>query len=400
MSAMVFEYRAVDKDGRRCRGTARAANRELAYRQVVSMGITPVSLRMVGGGTKLRSGRVRLRDIAQLTYQLGVLIDARIPIGEGLQDIAEQETNQRLRCILTDIAARVQAGQHIASAMAEHRKVFGDAYVESIHAAEQTGNMVKVLTHLSEMLERQDEANRAVKSALTYPIVVVSTLTAATTFLIVFAVPKFAKMFAGKGLELPFLTRALMAFGQSIQHFWWVYILATATLVILGRRAWRVPTWRARIDGYLHRLPFVGRILRGLAISRFARVLGLSLSSGIGLIDALEMSGKASGRPMLIADTTTMIEQVRAGGRLSDVLAACGYFPPFAKRMIAAGEQTGEMPRMCDTIARQYERETTMLTKNIGTVIEPILVVLIAAVVLVVALAIFLPMWDMVRLVS
>ncbi|MBC7771281.1 MAG: type II secretion system F family protein [Pyrinomonadaceae bacterium] len=207
-------------------------------------------------------------------------------------------------------------------------------------------------------------------------------------------------MFAGKGLQLPFLTRVLMIGGESVQHFWWAYIAGVAATIVCARRAWRTSAGQAVMDRFFHRLPVINRILQGLAISRFARVFGLSLASGIGLLEALEMGGRSSGRPMLQADTQKLIEQVRKGGRLCDVLPSCTYFPTFAKRLIAAGEQSGELSKMCDTVARQFERETSMLTKNIGVVIEPVLVVLIAGVVLMVALAIFLPMWDLVRIMG
>jgi len=400
MSVIVFEYRAVDKAGKVCKGTASAADRDTAYRQVVAMGLTPVSLKAASQGAGRRAARVKTRDIAQFTHQLSVLIEARIPISEGLLGIAEQEENPKLQRVLLDIAARVQAGQSISSAMGEHTGFFSDIYIESVKAAEKTGNLVKVLQLLSEMLERVQEMQRQVKSAMTYPLVVISTLGLATSFLIVFAVPKFARMFASKGIELPFLTRVLMAVGQSVQTYWWVLLPAVLLAVFLARRSLRLATVRSFMDRLLHRIPVIKQILRGLGVARFARVMGLSLSSGIGLIEALEMSGRSSGRAMMAADARRMVDQVRAGGRLSDVLARCEYLPTFAKRMITAGETSGELPKMCDTVARQYERETAMLTKNIGTVIEPVLVVLIAVVVLGVALAIFLPMWDMVRLMS
>jgi len=401
MSASVFEYRAMDKAGKSCRGTARASDREAAYRQLVSMGLTPVWMKSASPAREgRRSRRVKLSDIAQFTHQLGVLIEARIPLSDGLMSIAEQETNERLRRVLMDIAARVQAGQSIASAMGEHKAYFSDVYLSSMYAAERTGNLVKVMGHLSEMLERMQETSRQVRSALTYPLVVVSTLALATGFLVVFAVPRFAKMFSAKGIELPFLTRALMTVGESVQSFWWAYLLGAAAGVLGLRRAWRTPAARASLDELFHRIPVLRSIIRGVGIARFMRVLSLCISSGIGLIEALEMSGKASGRPMLMADAAKMISRVRAGGRLSDVLGSCDYLPTFARRMIAAGETSGEIPKMCDTVARQYERETSMLTRNIGTIIEPVLVVLIAGVVLMVALAIFLPMWDMVRLMS
>lgn len=398
MSAVAFEYRAVDRSGREHRGVAQAPTRETAYRHVLAMGLTPTDLRPASGRRRSRS--VKAKELAQFTHQLGVFIESRIPLSAALADIAEQETNDRFRAVLTDVAAHVQAGEQLSASMARHASVFGEVYVESIRAAEQSGTMSRILEHLAEMLERMDETRRQVRGALLYPAIVLGTLTIAVSFLVTFVVPRFAGMFRARGVDLPVLTRVLMWLGESARQWWWVWLLALAACVVLGPRLARAPAARTGIDRLLHRVPVIRDLLRGLALSRFARVLGLSLSSGLGLIDALLMSGRASGRPMLEADVRRLAEQVRVGGRLSDILPSCPYLPVFTRRLLAAGEQAGELPRMCSTIARQYERETSQLARNLGTVIEPVLVVLIAGVVLFVALAIFLPMWDMVKLMG
>ena len=157
---------------------------------------------------------------------------------------------------------------------------------------------------------------------------------------------------------------------------------------------------RHRIDVVLHKVPFVRDLLRGLAVSRFAHVFGITLQSGIGLIEALDMAGSASGRPLLVEDTQKMREQVKQGGRLADVMLACAYLPGFARRMIAAGEEAAEMPRMCEIVARHYDREIAHLTKNLPTVLEPVLIVGLAGIFLIIALAIFLPMWEVGVLMS
>jgi type II secretory pathway component PulF len=393
-----FNYTAVDRHGARCRGVARAATEVDAFRQISAAGLTPVKIRAARG----RRGRrgVGLKDVAHFTYQLSVLIGARVPIGDGLRSIAEQESAGKFREVITQIATRIEAGGGIADAMAEHTEVFGDLYVQTVRAAEKSGNMIKVLEYLSDMLERSIEARQQVRNALMYPACVISTLVLAVTFLIGFVIPQFAKMFAQKNVPLPIFTRLLMWFGESMQAYWWLYLSLLVGSVLFIRRAWRTEKGRWNIEKLLHRVPFLNQILIGMSVSRFARVFGLCLSSGLGLIDALSMAGRSSARPMLIRDTERIIEQVRAGGKISEVLIACEYFPAFAKRMLISGEESAELGRMCGIIARHYERDTQGLTKNIATIIEPVMIVLIAGVVLVVALAIFLPMWNMVNLMN
>lgn len=400
MSTMsVFEYIALDRKGVKCKGVARAATEVDAYRQVAAAGLTPVTIKQA----KVKLGRrrhVRAKEVAHFTYQLSVLISARVPIGEGLRAIAEQEPTGKFREVITAIATRIESGGRIADAMAEHTAVFGEMYVQTIRAAEQSGNMIKVLEYLSEILERQIETNQQVRSALMYPICVVSVLGLAVFFLVGFVIPKFARMYEQKKLDLPIFTKIMVAFGDSVQNFWWAYLAVGVGTFFAIKTAWKRPTGRLAIEKFLHKIPFLNQILVGMSVARFARIFGLSLSSGLSLIDGLQMAGKAAGRPMLMDDVEKMVSQVKSGGRLSTVLLVCNYLPGFAKRMLISGEESAELSRMCNVIARHFERDTTSLTKNLSTIIEPILIVLIAAVVLVVALAIFLPMWNMVKLLS
>ncbi len=403
MSTLDFQYVAVDRSGAKHRGTERGATREDVCRKLARIGLTPLDVRERkggAGGKKRRRKRVRGRDVAHFTYQFSVLVDARIPLSEGLMSIAEQETNETLKGVLEDVALRIESGESVAQALGAHERVFGSVYVETVRAAETSGTMSKVLEHLSEMLERTEETSSQIRSALMYPACVVGVLSLGVTFLIGFVIPRFATMFEERGVDLPALTRVMMGLGESVQGFWWAYLAGLVGLVFGARAMWNNPRGRLIVDGWLHRVPVVRSILIGLAISRFSRVFGITVGSGLSLIDAIGLSGRASGRPTLMADSERMAAQVRSGGRLAGVLGSCTYLTPFARRMLSAGEESAELGRMCSIVARHYERETTRQAKNIATVIEPVMVVLIALVVLVVALSIFLPMWNMVTLMQ
>jgi type II secretory pathway component PulF len=393
---LTYSYKALDPQGSRKRGVLQAENHSEAYRQLTAAGLKPIKLvaRRAGGGG-IRSKKVGAKELAHLTYQFSVLMEARIPIADGLRSIAEQERNVRLREVIEDVARQIEAGYSVTEAMSQHRSLFGGVYIETVRAAEVSGNMVKVLARLAEMLEMQYESNKNIKGALIYPLCVLIAMVLGAAFLMVVIVPKFAGMYESRGVDLPVPTRILLGTSEFVRTSWPLVLASLGGAIWAVRKAWRSPLTQHKMDIWLHRLPFLREVLRGLAVSRFSHVLGTSLQSGLGLIDALDMAGGASGRPMLQADTQKMREQVKEGGRLTDVMLACAYLPGFARRMIAAGEETAEMPRMCEIVARHYDREVAHLTKNLPTVLEPILIVGLAGVFLVIALAIFLPMWEL-----
>ncbi len=400
MNAVAFRYTAVDKSGARKSGVTHAATQADAFRQVAAAGLTPLSLRAGGRDRVARGGRVSVKELTRFTYQMSALVGARISISDGLRSIASQEPGARFRAVIENIADRIEAGGRIAEALDAHRAVFGDVYVEILSAAEETGNMSRALDYLGELLERSQETSQQVRSALMYPICVSATLAAAVLFLIGFVVPKFATMFEQRGMTLPMLTRVLAFVGTSLHGYWWAYLAGAAALVFGARRAWARPGPRLAMDRAFHRVPYVKDVLVGLAVSRFTRVLGMCLGSGLGLMQALDMAARAAGRPMLTRDAEELSAHVRSGGRLSEGLASSRYLPTFVTRMLSAGEEAGELPKMCAAVSRSYDREAAALTKNLATVIEPVLIVVVAAIVLVVALAVFLPMWDAFKLVG
>lgn len=398
-SAALWEYTAVDRGGARCRGAARAATEIDAYRQLTASGLTPVRIRAARNRMGRRRG-VSHREIAHFTYQLSVLIGARIPISQGIRMIAELEPQGRFRGVVSTIAARIESGSLIADAVAEHSPLFGDVYIQTLRAAEQSGNLVKVLEYLSEMLERGIETRQQTRSALMYPACVLVVLALAVVFMIGVVIPRFAVMYTQRQIELPVLTRVLVGLGQSVQGYWWAYLGLALAAGVAARVSWRSPRVRNAVEVLLHRVPVLSSLLVKAAVSRFCRVLSTCLNSGLPLIESLTMAGRASGRSLLRKDVDRLTEQVRAGGKIGAGIQICQYLPPFARRMLASGEDAGELPRMCAVVARHYERDAAASAKNIATVIEPVLIVLIAGVVLLVALGVFLPMWNMVKLMN
>lgn len=398
MSALSFRYRAIDPAGGPRDGSLLATNRQDAFRKIAALGLTPMHIEE-SRGPSARGGRIKPRDIAHFTTQLAVLLSARIPIGSGLLSIAEQERNPRLRAVINDVAGRIEAGDNVAAALSAHPSAFGPVYVETVRAAERSGSLVKILDHLGEMLERDQETRRQIRSALMYPACVLAVLAVGVTFLIGFVVPKFSTMFAARGVDLPVITQVLVAAGHSVQGWWWAQLLGIAAAVMAIRASGRSPGGKRAIERLFLVLPVIKDLLGGVALARFARVFGVTLTAGLPLTECLDLAGRASGLARMQDDARTLITQVSRGGHLGEVLPTCSCFTPFARRMLIAGEESAELPRMCATIASHYDKENAHLSRSVSALIEPLLVVMIAGIVLVVALGIFMPMWEMVNLV-
>lgn len=397
-----FAYRARSRTGDLRKGVVRAATSAEAYRRVVALGLVPERIR----AQRARAGAGVLRqaastaELSEFTHELAVLLEAGVLVSDGLRSIGEQTRSERFRAVVRDAAARIQAGESISDALGAHSRVFGEVYVETIRAAEKSGNMVEILRSLADMLEQHAEQRRQVRKAMSYPVMVVVALSLAVGFLLAFVVPRFGEMFAKRDIDLPLLTRMLQGVGLFLRHQWWVCLGGLAVGVVALRRMWGSPQGRAAIDRALHCIPAISRVLIGGATARFSRVFGLCVSSGLPLTESIELAARASGRPMLEADARRLMRAIDQGRRLASEFEHCRYLPHFARRMLAAGEESATLPRMCAVISRHYERETEHTASTLSTVIEPILIVLLTGVVLLVALAIFLPMWDMAGLVG
>lgn len=399
MTTSTFKYKAIDAAGKTCRGEVTAAGESEAYRKVAAAGLTPLKFtRKTEKGPTFSWQRVKVRDICVLTRELSSLIDARIPLDRGLMSIAEHEPKPLLASMLRTIAARLEAGSSMSEALQEHKASFGDVYIETVKAAEKSGNLSLVMAHLADLLEKEVELRSQIRRAMMYPIIVMSVVAIAVSVIVVFVVPKFAQTFREQGVKMPLMTRLIQAVGESAKEYWWAYLLAIAGGIAWLSFAWASRSGRLILERAIIRLPYIGRIMVAGTASRFAHVMSIGLASGLDIIDSVQMSSRATARPVFINECAVMIDRLRRGEELSEVIKATSYLPNFAKRMISAGKDSTELSKACGLVARHFDRESSDLTKNINTVIEPLLTVAMAVIVLIVALSVFLPMWQMVRL--
>lgn len=399
MNGELYAYSALDSTGAKVRGELVAVGEQEACRALSARGLTPLKVAIKRKrGPLFSTQRVTTRDVADVTRELAVLIEARIPLARSLLSIAEQESKAALASMVRSIATAIEAGEPLTRAIEPYRDAFGEVYIETLRAAEKSGNLAQVMGYLAELLDRQIESSQQLKRAMTYPVIVLSVVVAAVTVIVVFVVPKFAATFGSQGVELPTITKWVQVLGESIKAFWWAYLGGLGVLVAAALGYAKSPDGRDFFERLLLRIPYIGSIVVSSTVAQLTRVMSIGLSSGLGLIESIELGGRASGRSVIRAECDGVASDLRGGQELAGSLQETRYLPPFAKRMLVAGKDSTELSRACDIVAKHFDRETSHLTKNINTVIEPLLTVAMAGIVLLVALSVFLPMWQMVKI--
>jgi MSHA biogenesis protein MshG len=396
-----YRYKAIDANGARTRGAVDAPGESEACRLLAAQGVTPIHISPVrpgSAGLSLRRDRISAQEVAALTRELSVLVEANIPVARGLRSIAEHERNTRLRDMVTDIALMIESGERLTAAFGKYQAVFGEAYIETIRAAERSGTLASVTEHLADMLERNIETREHVRRAMTYPAIVASFVAVALAVIVVFVVPRFAVIFENNGVALPLSTRLIRGLGDSVRGWWWLYAGCLVGGGAIVRQQWRSPAGRFRIESLLLRTPYIGAMLTAVTTARFSRVLAIGIESGIEVIEAIWIAGRSTGRPVFCAECERLCDRMRAGEPLESVVNCSQQLPSFARRLLGAGKESSEIAGAGRIIARHYDRLADHLSKNINTVIEPMITIAIAVIVLVVALSVFLPMWQMVSI--
>ncbi|PCI09385.1 hypothetical protein COB72_06585 [bacterium] len=399
MSSTTYKYKAIEAGGSHCKGTIDATSEQAAFQMLSKRGLVPLSLKEASSSIfTQRKKKVTQFEISMLTREMSVLIEASIPIARGLMSIAEHEKNPTLRDMVTDIATMIEAGEKLTVAFAKYESVFGGVYIETLRSAEKTGQIGPVSAHLADMLERNIETSQQIRRALAYPTIVVCFVAFALGVIVIFVVPKFAGIFESNGVELPLTTRIIRVMGQSLTQYWWAYITMAIAAFYGTAKSWKHPAGRFRMEKMIHKLPYIGNMFTSVTTARFSRVMSIGLESGIEVIEAIEIAGGATGRPVFQAECVRMCDQMRNGESLGDVINRATGLPNFARRLFGSGKDSKELARAGKIIARHYDRQSDHLAKNINTIIEPMITIAMAGIVLLVALSVFLPMWQMISI--
>jgi general secretion pathway protein F len=394
-----FEYQALDNDGRRRKGvieadSARGARALLRERGLAPLAVDPAAPegRQSGGLFRRRLGGPAL---ALLTRELATLLAAGLPIEEALGALAEQAEEAHQRSVLATLRARVREGASLATALAEQPEQFPEFFRASVAAAEQSGQIDKVLARLADYAESHAALRRRVWMALLYPLLLTGVALLVVAGLLLYVVPQVIEVFTSMNRELPWLTRFLIALSEGLPRFG-PWLLGALVITVLALRSWlRDPGRRARVQGVMLKLPMIGRLRLALDTSRFTRTLGLLTGSGVPMLDALRMAT----RTVTLLPLRRALEQtgarVREGAGLAASLAQSRLFPPVTLRLIGNGERAGRLAAMLDQAA---DHEATLLESRLATfvaVLGPAMILLVGVMVLAIVLAILLPIFEL-----
>lgn len=400
-----FEYIALDESGRNRQGVLDGDSARQVRARLRAMGLYPVEVRGVREQAARPAGftlsrRTSPSALALLTRQLATLIRAGMPLDESLRALGAQAGSRRLQAILADVRARITEGASLNEAMSAYPGAFPEFYCSMVAAGEAGGRLEEVLERLADHTESRRALRQSISMSLVYPAILTLVSLLVVAVLLIYVVPEVIRVFQQTGQPLPWLTAGLIAASHTLREFGLLICAAALAALLLGRFLLSRALIRARYDRLLLELPFVGRINRILHAARLTRSLAILTKSGVPLLEALEISSRMILNIPLRAAVDDAVVTVREGGRLHRALDNSGWFPPLLVQMLASGEESGELDDMLERAASLEERELQAALSTATTLFEPLIILVMGAVVLVIVLAILLPIFEMNQLVG
>jgi type IV pilus assembly protein PilC len=397
----VFEYTARNAStGQILKGTLDVPTRDDVLKHIKQQKMIVVNVREQPKSVLSRPKAIKTRDLVIFTRQFATMINAGLPLVQSLDILAKQTENKALADVTRQVVFDVESGHTLADAFSKHPKAFPELYVNMVAAGEAGGILDTILLRLAGFLEKSDALMRKVKGAMVYPGVIMSVAAIAVAVLLIFVIPTFQKMFASVGMELPLPTRIVIGMSDFLINYWWALIVIVVAVVWAIRTYYKTSDGQLRIDTMLLNAPVLGDLLRKSAVSRFTRTLGTLISSGVSILDGLEITAKTAGN-RVIHDAVMASRQSIAGGEtISAPLEKSKVFPPMVISMIAVGEQTGGLDEMLSKIADFYDEEVDVAVSALLSLMEPMMIVVLGVIVGGMVVAMYLPIFDMMNAVQ
>ncbi len=402
-----FHVEFATSNGKRVKETFDAANERAVFSKIESRGGTPIRVTPAKAGAgkasrirKTKGGKAMRRALLDFTHQMAAVAESGIPIIAGLRAVGEQTGFPPLRAAIGRIVGRIEGGRTLADAVDAEPEMFPEIYAKTLAAGESAGKVPEVMNSLAGYIEQENETRSQIKSALTYPLLVVITLVLATAVLLVFVVPQFKELFAKFDSELPLPTKILLGTSDAIINHYILIAIGLTGAYFAMRHVLSFRSVRAWLDMQFLRLPVFGNLLIGVYMVRFIELLDLLIRAALPITNALRVTSDSMTNEALRSDVRGMLRAVEGGRSLTDAFSRTRWLTPLVKRMLAIGEQSGRTDQIFDYLRKYYAQQTQRSIKMMSTLVEPIMVVSLAAVVLFFALAIFMPMWKLLKLVG
>jgi type IV pilus assembly protein PilC len=393
-----FVWAGRTRAGQAVRGERIAASRDALAAALRQEQILVTSVSAAARQPAKRSKRrVPPRNLAVFTRQLSVMIDAGLPLVQCLELLAKEEPDARLAASIEAVRADVEAGASLADAMEHRREAFDPLYTHMVAAGEAGGILDVILKRLATYIEKQVKLRSQVRSAMLYPAVVLSIAAIVVTIILYKVIPTFATLFQGMGVALPLPTRIVVWLSNMVVRLLPLMVAGIFVGGIAFRRYYATPAGRLRIDRVALKLPLLGKILRKVAVARFCRTLGTLMSSGVPILEGLDITAKTSGNALVEAGIKQVRARIERGETIAAPLRATGVFPPMVAQMIGVGESTGALDTMLAKIADIYEDEVDVAVAGLLTVLEPLLMAFLGVIVGGIVISMYLPMFELIN---
>lgn len=396
-----FNWEARTKTGGSQKGAIEAASAGVVESQLKKYGFTNISIKaeskglsfklpVFGGGKKIET-----KDLVVFTRQFATMIDSGLPLVQCLDILSSQQDNKAFKEILSKVKESVESGSTFADALAKHPKAFDQLFVNLVAAGEIGGILDTILNRLAAYIEKSMKLKKQIKGAMVYPITIMSIAVVVVGVILVFVIPTFAKMFADFGGELPAPTKIVIALSNFLSKYIIVIIAAFYGIVWLVKKYYATPSGQKNIDRWALKAPIVGPLVRKVAVAKFTRTLGTMVSSGVPIMDGLEIVAKTAGNKIVEEAIYAVRQAISEGKTMAEPLAACGVFPPMVVQMISVGEATGAMDTMLNKIADFYDDEVDDAVSAMTAMMEPLLMVFLGTTVGGLVVAMYLPIFKL-----
>lgn len=394
-----YTWKGRTRAGKTQEGVLVAENKDAAIAMLRKQQVTVTAVTEKGKEFALpkMGGGISQKEIAVFTRQFSVMIDAGLPLVQCLEILGSQQDNRIFQKILFEVRQDIESGATLADSLRKHPKAFDELYCNMVAAGETGGILDTILQRLSQYIEKIVKLRSAVRSAMVYPVAVILIAIGVVWIILWKVIPTFATLFAGLGAQLPLPTRITIALSQFIGAWWWAIFLAVGLSIFAVVRYHKTHKGRRQIDGLLLKLPVLGNVLKKIAVARFCRTLGTLVSSGVPILEALEITAKTAGNSVVedaIMETRKSIEQ---GKTIAEPLKATNVFPSMVVQMVAVGEQTGALETMLNKIADFYEDEVDEATANLLALLEPIMICFLGVVIGGIVISMYMPMFDLIN---